>query len=193
MATSLFLVVIIFGLLTFSRPVHKYQISVQEMLVELNQHSNSVSLNDLSNSDFVLIDLRQTYDFQKGSIDGSINIPVSDILNKEFIAMFDDWQNSSKTVVLFAENEQATAAPWMLLKQLGYQNMKTLAGGYGFYRQNQQQNSPEMQAYKAEQPALDFAEFIKNISGGESVTPKTEPTKILPVQRKKRSATEGGC
>jgi rhodanese-related sulfurtransferase len=192
-ATILFILMIVIGFLTFSQPEHKYALSTKDMLTQLNNPENSIQAGELTNSDLLFVDLRQTYDFHKGTIINAINVPVSDILNKDVIAMFDEWEKESKTVVLFSDDQQSTSAPWMLIKQLGYNNFKVLAGGYNHLKQIQSGNSQKFQVYKPEQPTLDYAKFIKESSGGEVIVPKTEPTKLLPERRKKKTVTEGGC
>ena len=86
-ATIVFVLIILVGLITFRRPDHKYTITSQEMLTIVNAPDNFIQLNDINNSALVLVDLRQAYDFNKGTIGDAINIPVSDILDKEVINM----------------------------------------------------------------------------------------------------------
>ncbi len=39
----------------------------------------------------------------------------------------------SLTVILIAETQSEANGPWMLLKQLGYNNLKVMLGGWNYY------------------------------------------------------------
>ncbi|MCB2219654.1 MAG: rhodanese-like domain-containing protein [Bacteroidetes bacterium] len=200
-ASVIFVFILVIGFVTFRSPDFVYKLSTKATLEELTNPANIVSpveareMINGTKSGAVMIDLRNTYDYNKGTLFGAINIPVSDIMEKEVIEMFDDWQMQSKTVILFAEDQQAANAPWMILRQLGYSNMKVLSGGYAI-AMDQYTNgiidSTDYQ-YNGERPVMDFAGFIQKMSGGEVVKPNPGPAQIEPIKRKKKSVTAGGC
>ncbi|HRX97407.1 MAG TPA: rhodanese-like domain-containing protein [Bacteroidales bacterium] len=192
-ATIIFVLIILVGLITFRRPDHKYTITSQEMLTIVNAPDNFIQLNDINNSALVLVDLRQAYDFNKGTIGDAINIPVSDILDKEVINMLIDWQKESKTVVIFSDNLQSATAPWMLWRQMGYDNIKLLSGGFCKYISSRSGIEGATGDNMTEKPALDYGEFIKNASGGQEVVTPNSTIQISPIKRTKKSAAAGGC
>ncbi|MCB0806923.1 MAG: hypothetical protein KDC05_14085 [Bacteroidales bacterium] len=192
----IFVFVLVIGLITFRKPEYKYQVSVEAMLQEVNNPEFVLAPETLKNIDnIILVDLRNTYSFNKGTLDDAINIPVSDILLKENTAMFDEWEKQGTIVVLFAEDQRAANAPWMLLRQMGYSNMRVLAGGYSFVTATTEDIKVEAlkSMLSAEKPALDFAEFMEETSGGESIKTQTEPVNVIPIQRTKKTVTAGGC
>jgi rhodanese-related sulfurtransferase len=200
-ASIIFVFILVIGFITFRSPDFVYKLSTQETLQTITNPENQITPNEIlkmmaeDEAGIVLIDLRTTYDYNKGTLDGAINIPVSDIMEMEVITMFNDWQQQSKTVILFAEDQQAANAPWMILRQLGYSHMKVLTGGYSIARIHMIEDTPDSSdlMYNTEKPVMDFAEFIQKMGGGEVVKSNTDPVQIEPIQRKKKTATAGGC
>ena len=194
-ASVIFLMILVTGFITFKQPENKYDISAKEMLAETGSTDQVVSPDELELTDIILVDLRNSNDFNKGTIDGAINIPVSDILNEDVISQFNEWQNRSETVVLFAGDQQAANAPWMILRQLGFSNLKVLAGGYSVFSSTQADSDAESLdlEFNPEIPVLDFAGFIEEATGEEVEAPKSEPAQIIPVRREKKTVTAGGC
>lgn len=79
---------------------------------------------------YQFVDLRSPAMFSRGHIDGAVNIPTQNLLepaNKEQLSA------DNKTFILYADTELAANGPWMLLRQLGYDNVKVLQGGYGYW------------------------------------------------------------
>ncbi len=200
-ASVIFILILIVGFITFKTPEYVYTVSPEEALQITTSPEYVISpdefkaLSGTRSSEIVLVDLRSPYEYNKGSLDAAINIPVSDILDRDINDMFKGWQQESKTVVLFAASQQAANAPWMVLSQLGFANMKVLEGGYAYLNDHDSNQGAvaSKQAWKAEEPALDYAKFIEDVAGGEVVAPQTEPNQIITVRRNKKSVTAGGC
>ncbi len=200
-ASIVFILILIMGFVTFRKPAFVYNLSPEQSLRELNKPTNVVSPEDMMQSvnakenSAILIDLRNPYQYNRGTLDKAINIPVSDILDEDVISMLDDLQNKGKTVILFAGDQQEANAPWMILNQLGYSNMKVLMGGFNYLSSLKNNQSDTIKAtYQTEIPDFDYAALIEQISGGKIKEPQNpQPEAIIPVQRTKRTATAGGC
>jgi rhodanese-related sulfurtransferase len=201
-SSIIFVFIIVIGLITFNKPDFEFKISLQETLDELYNIDNEMIPEDvmdiiaIGDSSFVMIDLRNQYDFEKGHLGEAINIPVTDILNEESIAFFEELKKDSIMIVLYANDQIEANASWMMLKQLGYDNVKILLGGYNYFTAEVDFfDEPEIPEYFIEEPYMNFAEYIENMSGNtnEVLQPKIEEQQIIPVKRKKKVVSEGGC
>ena len=75
---------------------------------------------------FLLVDLRNSTDFNRFTLPGAINIPYSEILNKKNLSLL---RQSGANIVLFSKNTLIADQIWMLLRRKGYQNILVLKGG----------------------------------------------------------------
>lgn len=195
----IFAVIIILGLIFIKQPEKEYQISETQMLEKLLSYQDLVSPDKImhilfeKDSLYQLIDLRSTPDFMNGHLDGAINIPIHHILDKKY----DDILNQDKKInVLYYSDHCGACGPWMILTQLGYKNNKILLGGYDYVNEHIIKNySPLAGNFKNEKPQYDFAKVISETSGGKSKPVSTESDKPvnLPVKKKKKEASSGGC
>lgn len=201
-AAILFVLVIIIGFITLNKPDFTYKLSTQLLVEELYNLDNEVLPDDImdilayGDSTMVLIDIRDPYAYQMGFLGEAINIPVSDIMRKESIAFFDEMQADSISVVIYANNQLEANGTWMMLKQLGYSNVKILLGGYSYLTNEDidYYDMPEIPEYFVEEPAFIFSEVIANINSGQNIEAEsTEPQTIKPIKRKKKAVAEGGC
>jgi len=145
----------------------------------------------------ILIDLRNPDDFNRGHFKGAINIPVSEILSKESIEIFDLAKTDFKKVVLFAEDVHLANGALMILMQIGYDNVSL------FPSQNLRQgelynnlvNDLKSQQYRAEKPLYNFSEIMisKNPDLINSKVNDKSPGQIIPLRRDKKSQPAGGC
>lgn len=99
--------------------------------------------------------------------------------------------------MIFYGNDQSQAnGPWLLLVQLGINNIKVLAGGYEYYiLLNNSANVADDSAYYAEKAKYNYALVFQEISGDNNVfsTIEKQPQKVIPKRRKKKSVAAGGC
>lgn len=191
-ASVLFILVILIGLLTYKRPKYMYNIT-PEIAVENSIATNFlISLNELQNTDSTIIDIRSEYEYQKGHLENAINIQAPEILNEKNIAIFNQLKNENKTVILYGTNPNEALAPYMVLYQLGYTNLKiaTIAVSYT-------QNKLVTNNVVVEKSVADINAFIKESLKKAMITPKkttpTPPKKVVPIKKKKKTPTEGGC
>ena len=141
-------------------------------------------------SKFQLIDLRPESEFVKGSIDGAINIPTQYLFESDNLKLITD---QSFTTILYGEDQLGANGPWVLLRQLGYEHLKVMQGGYHYIQANDS-------TYIAEQALYDYPIiFNQSIKESESALkeqdkPKrTGPKKIIPKKKKVEEEEEEGC
>lgn len=77
-----------------------------------------------------LIDVRSKDEFEKFSLPGAINIPLTDLLSDKYV---DILNQDIKTNVFYANGTVAANEAWMLTRQLGYANNFVLEGGLNYW------------------------------------------------------------
>lgn len=195
----IFAVIIILGVIFIKQPDKEYQISEKQMLEKLLSYNDLVGPDKImhilfeNDSLYQFIDLRSTTDFLNSHLEGAINIPISHILDKKY----DNILNQDKKInVLYYSDHCGACGPWMILSQLGYKNNKIMLGGYDYVNEYILKNfAPLTGNYKNEKAQYDFAKVISQTSGGKSKATGTENEKPanLPVKKKKKEASSGGC
>lgn len=198
-AATLFILVVLIGVLSYKRPKNLYSFNTVETLEKIGSEALFVSLNDITNPDYILIDVRKNYDYDRGHLENAININSSAILDDESINVFKELQDTNKTVVLYAKNPEEAIAPYMILYQLGYTNLKVLP-----IENSYDQNKLITKTVEVEKYANDIngfiSESIKKSAAAAAIVvekPKAEmkpqPKKVITIEKKKKAPAEGGC
>ena len=194
-AVTLFILVVLIGVLSFKRPKNLYYFNTAETLQQLASEDLFISLTDISNPDYVLVDVRKSYDFDRGHLENAVNISSSDILEESNINVFKELQTNNKTVVLYGKNPEEAIAPFMILYQLGYTNLKVLP-----IENSYNQNSLETKLVEVEKYDNDIKTFIAEsvkkateISVQKVIPPPPPPRKVITLEKKKKAPAEGGC
>lgn len=200
-ALSLFIVLLIVGFLTMSRPDLTFNKNMEESLADL-QNSEALfypwqleSVINGQEKNVILIDIRDKFTFGQGNIPGSENISAHDLTLTENIERLEDLKEGNITVVLCGENQLQANGPWMLFRQMGLDNVKILLGGYNYYAQhkdNLAESENDITLIKG-YPNYDFAELAAK---DESVTesnsaPEKQPVNV--VRKQKTTVAAGGC
>ncbi|MDO5981047.1 rhodanese-like domain-containing protein [Flavivirga spongiicola] len=192
-ASTLFILAILIGLLTYKRPKDTYAINVNQTLEKITNDHFFVTLESINTPDYVLIDIRSQNEFDKGHLENAINVHTPDILNKANSALFKELKESNKIGVLYGYTPQEANVPFMFLYQLGYDNLKLLT-----IKNNYSQNKLITKTCDIEKLEADISAFInqsvKNSKVKEIPKRITRPVKkIIPVRKKKKKVPEGGC
>jgi len=161
----------------------KYKTPASEVFSEENL-IESVSLSELheilntKNSEIKIIDIRSDEEFQKSNINGSINIPLANLLDKKSKTTLR--KNNS---IIYSDTESKSYSAAFLLNQLGY-NTRPINSDYETIKANViDKFVPSYRYYSDEKQQYDYSLFIKQ---GEAKPIIKEETKEAPVSR-------GGC
>ena len=191
-ATVLFILVVLIAVLSYKRPRHIYSINAQHTLEKIVSTDYFVSLNEINNSEHVLIDIRNQFDFEKGHLENAINIYAPEILNEQNSEVFNELKEDNKTLILYGNSPNDVLGPYMLLYQLGYNDLKILT-----IEINYSQNKLITKDIVIEKSVADVNAFINESVKKAAVKPKPiikpKPKKVIPVKKKKKKAPEGGC
>lgn len=193
-ASTLFILAVLIGLLTYKRPQHTYAVNTQETLEKITSTDFLLTLDSITKPNYVLIDVRSPFEFEKGHLENAINIHTPDILNETNSAFFNELKASNKTGLLYGSNPQEANVPFMFLYQLGYDNLKLLS-----ITNKYAQNKLISENWEVEELKTDIKSFIdESVKKAEVkvVIPKKiiRPVKkVVPVKKKKKIMPEGGC
>jgi len=200
-ASVIFIAIIIIGLITIRKPDIEYQLSPQETVDALLEEPEEIYPEDVEyfadfeEPGYAFVDLRSPYDFVKGNVAGSINIPSNMILEKESLDLFDKFVEDSLTVILIAETQSEANGPWIVLKQLGYNNLKVMLGGWNYYANPMDPyDMPEVPPYLVEEAKYDYMTIMETLGSNPNIGQSADaPEMVIPKRKKKTSAVEGGC
>ncbi len=138
----------------------------------------------------VFIDIRNQYKYLKGHLPNAKNIYKADILNKENINYFHSLEELGKQAILYGDDVVEANAPFMILKQIGIENIVLMESGYSFFENNNLKAVSEMGELEmgSETAALDFAELIKNEKiKYDKISKEEEKVKINAIKSKKNN------
>ena len=191
-ASVLFILVILIGLLTYKRPKNLYSLNTQTALENIITNDYLIPLNKLGEVDHILIDIRSQYEFEKGHLENAINIYTPEILSDENTEVFNKLKSDNTTVILYGTNPDEALEPHMLLYQLGYPNLKILLAENSY-----SQNKLITKNVEIEKSVGDVNAFIDESIKKANIKPKAKtpppPKKVIRVKKKKKMPTEGGC
>jgi rhodanese-related sulfurtransferase len=127
------------GLIIAAVPQNKtkpYKLTADELLSEVNTRTQYVAPESVADMiirkdpTLQLIDVRSQDEFEKYSLPGAVNIPVTDLLSDAYTEIL----NQDLKMNIFYSNGTLTAnEAWMITRQLGYSNNYVLEGGLNYW------------------------------------------------------------
>jgi rhodanese-related sulfurtransferase len=200
------LFIIPMGLIIAAVPQNKtnpYKLTASELLNEVNTRTQFVAADVVADMiikkdpSLRLIDIRSQEEFEKFSLPGAINIPVTDLLSDQYS---DILNQDIKMNVFYSNGTLASNEAWMVTRQLGYTNNYVLEGGLNYWFDailNPQK--PSSTNSDEEFAKYDFRKSAGQALGGGGLTAQTpydqstqsaKPV-IKPAAKKKKAS--GGC
>ncbi|MBC35616.1 MAG: hypothetical protein CL663_06205 [Bacteroidetes bacterium] len=200
-AVLLFVCVIIVGFITISRPDHTFGLSLEQTLEQVLSFEDEISPDDAmeivfgETAGYQFVDIRNPFEFVKGSVEGAKNIPYQNFLNEENLDFFDQMMKDSITVVVFGWNQTEANGPWMMLKQLGYTNVKIMMGGFGYYSGEtfDMFYESDIPQFFVEEAKYNYVEIMENLGQGVVAETTDDFEMVIPKRKKKEAVVEGGC
>jgi rhodanese-related sulfurtransferase len=193
-ATILFILAILIGILTFERPKNIFTYNTKTTLEKLTTTDYLISIDEIDLTTNVLIDVRSQFEFEKGHLENAINMATPEILSDENQAILNEIKDKNKTIVIYGNNAQEANIPFMMLFQLGFDDIKLLRVELDYLQNKLVTNNEDV-----EMPITNIKAFIdesrKNSDGTDTLmnSQSNVPKKIITVQKKKKRAAEGGC
>ena len=198
-AAVLTILVVLIALLSYKRPKHLYTVNTHDTLEKITNTNYFMAQNEIDNGTHALVDIRNSFEFDKGHLENAINIPSPEILSEENSEILENLKEENKTIVIYGNNPNQAISSYMLLSQLGFDNLKIL-----MVENSYSQNKLITKNVTVERSTADVNAFIQeSIKKTEEamkkanivVKPKVAiaPKKIIPVKKKKKMPVEGGC
>ncbi|MDD3664904.1 MAG: rhodanese-like domain-containing protein [Bacteroidales bacterium] len=145
-----------------------------------------------------LIDIRSQAEFEKFSLPGAVNVPFDNILAADYTELFDQ---DTKINVFYGNGTTQANEAWMLLRQLGYENINVLRGGLNYWAEVIMNPTPP----SGVNPNDDIARYNFRIGASQALgggaqqtgndakasSPAAKPAGPKPGGKKKKVA--GGC
>jgi rhodanese-related sulfurtransferase len=201
-AAIIFVVLLLAGFISLMQPGLSFTMSSQQTIRYILETGYEVRPEEVAgyaeNQDprTILLDLRNPYDFETGNIASSVNLPQSDLLKEESLQFFDSALEDALDIILISEDEAGAIGPWLLLSQLGYNNVKVMKGGWRYYSgpMTDPSDSSETTTYMVEEPAFDYDSIMRMMESSPAGQASDDvPEVVIPERRKKKNTVEGGC
>lgn len=193
-AAVLSILIIVIGLLNYRRPSHLYNQNTSSTLSKLLEADYLVSPEGLDSSNFVVIDVRNSYEYEKGHLPEAINIYAPELLSPENTDILKGATKDDRTLLLYGNDPNEALPAFMMLCQLGIGPVKILEAKNYFDR-----DQLKTVYFQVEKNAPDVKTFIQSSvkraseSQKASVKKPVTPKKVLPAKKKKKKMPEGGC
>lgn len=84
----------------------------------------------------IFVDVRSMHDFINGHIPEAIHIDKSDVLGKDNYTFFSNLKGEKKQVIFYGKDVVEANIPFMILKQMGIENIGISCEGYNFFNTN---------------------------------------------------------
>ena len=182
---------------------HPYKLTASELLEEVKGRQQFYSPDELADKliskdpSIQLIDVRDQADFEKFSLPGAINIPLSDLLNEQYA---DILNQDVKMNILYSNGTIEANQAWMITRQLGYENNFVLEGGLNHWVETiMNPAKPASTDPNEELARYDFRQAAGAALGGggavQLAAPADQGTGAKPAIIKKpgKKKASGGC
>lgn len=198
-----FLLIMLAGGLVLLPKYEKHEgIKPEELLSRVLSSERYISTDKVAsiiiNQDpsYLLIDVRDAKSYNNYSLPNAINIPLDKLLDEDF----EPYLNQEEyNVILFSNDHFYANEAWIICNRLDYKNLRVLDGGINeWYKTIINPIKPT-----ENMAAIDFELYSKRkaasmyfgIAYPEQVKKETVILKktIVPVKKKKKMPTEGGC
>lgn len=160
----------------------------KDIYITVDQVARSIVHED---SSYLFIDLRTPEEYKEFNIPGSINIPYSDFLNK-------DWQgylNQQKVKNVFYSNgDYISTHAWIIASRMGYQNNYIMRGGLNEWYNTIMESKFEGKKITAKENALfEIRTRAKKLFTEMNSLPDSLKVKYIAAKRLEEQELDGGC
>ncbi|PKQ63322.1 rhodanese-like domain-containing protein [Labilibaculum manganireducens] len=178
-----------------------FRLTAGELLNEIHEGTQFISTDQIADMlvqkdpSLQLIDVRTQAEFEKYSLPGSVNIPLSDLLSEEWNDFLDQ---GVKMNVFYSNGNLKANEAWMITRQLGFKNNYVLQGGLNYWAETiLNPQAPKSVLADDEIAKYDFRKGASAALGGGNavVSNSTEGKTAKPpiVKKKKKKKVAGGC
>ncbi len=194
------------GLIIAAVPQNKtkpYKLTAEQLLSEANTRSQYISPETVADMivkndpTLLLIDVRSQDEYEKFSLQGAMNIPITDLLAEQYVEILDQ---DTKMNVFYSNGTITANEAWMITRQLGYKNNYVLEGGLNYWFEViLNPTEPASTSSDEEFAKYDFRKAASSALGGSTTTiqpantPLTNSPKPVIKTTPKKKKPAGGC
>lgn len=178
-----------FVLMLFQELRPQYRITKPEAIGQVLAEPENVDMPRFyrelltQNGQFQLVDLRPAVDYEKAHLPHAVNLPFHQILDIDVQAVLSQAQGLN---YLYAENELEAHQAWLLLRQMGYDNIRVIPATYAFIKTHViHEFTPMFGQSQAEKPSYKVFELMDEYG--------IKPRGNSGLKRPKKHKVEGGC
>jgi rhodanese-related sulfurtransferase len=179
----------------------QFRLTAGELLNEVREGTQFISTDQIADMlvqkdpSLQLIDVRTQDEYEKYSLPGSVNVPLSDLLSEEWADFLDQ---GVKMNVFYSNGNSKSNEAWMITRQLGFKNNYVLQGGLNYWAETiLNPTAPKSVLADDEIAKYDFRKGASMaLGGGSSVVSNSNETKSVKppiVRKKKKKRVAGGC
>ncbi|MFN2127041.1 MAG: rhodanese-like domain-containing protein [Anaerolineales bacterium] len=178
-----------------------YKLTAEQMLYQSNNRVQYYSPEEVANiiiqkdPEFQLIDVRPQDEYEKFSLPGAINIPLTDILSEEYRDLLNQ---DVKLNILFSNGTVDATKAWMIMSQLGWENNYIMEGGLNYWAEVIMNPLPPATTSPNEELArYQFRKAASKALSGETAVEEAESNievaKPAIKRRPQPKRVQGGC
>ncbi|MBT8317136.1 MAG: rhodanese-like domain-containing protein, partial [Lutibacter sp.] len=103
-AGTLFILIILIAVLSYERPKHLYKVNSAATLEKIITADYFVSLDEIENPNYILVDVRDQIEYEKGHLENAINITTTEILSDDNTDILNEIVEKEKVALLYGKN-----------------------------------------------------------------------------------------
>jgi len=184
---------------TFKTPLDKELADVKDASFQVSPQAAAQAILNKDNS-MVFVDVRSQFEFAKGHLPEAKNLYKVNLLDDATMDFFLSLKGTNKKAVLYGSSASEANVPFMILKQMGIENISYLAAGYEDLKAgNWKELAANPVKFNDENAVVDFAKFISdaNKSSSKVKTAVAKPTvskpKVIVKPAESAPAKDEGC
>jgi rhodanese-related sulfurtransferase len=191
---------ICFGLMAAVLPQRENtigQLSPKQSLQLLQNSDNSVSADELAkaivneDSTIQIIDLRTASEYKKFNIPGSVNIPLTELANKDYSGYLNQ---KGKKIIFYSNGDILSAEGWTIASQMGTTGCYVLKGGLNeWYKTVMLSDYTGTTITPAENALFEVRYKARNFFTQMNSIPDSLKGKFLSTKKTEAKKLVGGC
>jgi len=200
------LLVLVLGFIFLKTEKYTFKTPLDKELSDIKMTSFQASPQSVANAilnkdkSIVLVDVRSQFDFAKGHLPDAKNIYKVNLINDDNMVFFLSLKESNKKAILYGSSASEANVPFMILKQMGIENISYLAVGYDELKAgNRTEIATSPAKYNDETAVVDFAKFISDANKSSSkvntsvAKPTVSKSKVIVKPVKTEASKDEGC
>jgi len=164
----LLIVILILAIRFVQTPTYKFAKERTNSFVDYAEDEYIITPNVIAkllsekDENTILVDIRNKHEFIKGHLSEAKHIAKENILDEENLKFFKKLKKNNQKAVLYGEDVVEANIPFMILQQMGIENVGISSEGYDYFTKANLKKIAisEVDYSSIEIPVTDFAKFV---------------------------------